>query len=176
MPRPTPRHPATGDSPSPSGVTLRQPIAGDAAAMWRLVRDTANLDTNSPHFYLMWCRDFAASSIVASSEEDLCGFTAGFTRPDSPDTLFVWQTAVSPLWQGVGLAGRMLDRLVADTYRFVECTITPDNQASDRYMHAFARNRQAALQQRPLFPSEDFPEPGHDPEILYRIGPLPPLA
>ncbi|MEV7194554.1 diaminobutyrate acetyltransferase [Streptomyces sp. NPDC093510] len=172
MPRAT--SPSTdGGSPSLAGLTFRQPLAGDGAAMWRLVRDTPNLDTNSPYFYLLWCRDFAASSVVVGNGEELCGFTAGFARPDSPDTLFVWQTAVSPAWQGLGLACRMLDHLVADTYRFVECTITPDNHASDRYMRAFARDRRAALHRQQLFHSEHFPEPGHASETLYRIGPVP---
>jgi L-2,4-diaminobutyric acid acetyltransferase len=141
--------------------------------MWRLACELEHLDANSPYFYLMWCRDFAATSVVArDGRGGLCAFTVGFVRPESPSTLFVRQSAVARTWQGGGLASRMLERLVGDRYRYVECTITPGNMASDRYMSGFARRRGAALHREPFLGSEDFPDSGHEPEILYRIGPL----
>ncbi|GGW94237.1 hypothetical protein [Streptomyces noursei] len=66
----------------------------------------------------------------------------------------------------------MLDALAADRYRFVECTVTPDNTASERGVRAFAHERGAPVRQQPLFGSDHFPVPGHAPEVLYRVGPL----
>jgi L-2,4-diaminobutyric acid acetyltransferase len=120
---------------------------------------------------VMWCRDFAATSIVARAEDGICGFITGFGRPEDPGTLFVWQVAVDAAWRGRGLARRMLDRLAGRGTRVVEATVTPSNTASDRLFASFARERGAVLRRTPLLSADLFPG-GHDPEVLYRIGPL----
>ncbi|WP_308217070.1 hypothetical protein [Streptomyces noursei] len=53
------------------------------------MRDARDLDTNSPYFSLLWCRDFAATSVVARDGDTSCGFVTGFTRPRQPDTLYM---------------------------------------------------------------------------------------
>jgi L-2,4-diaminobutyric acid acetyltransferase len=65
----------------------------------------------------------------------------------------------------------MLDYLATRGCRFIEATVTPDNVASDRLFAAFARDRGAKLERRPLLDGELFPG-AHEPEVLYRIGPL----
>lgn len=67
----------------PLPVLLQQPpYRADAAAMWRRVRDARDLDTNCPYSYLLWCRDFAATSVVARDGATLCGFVSGpWTSP-----------------------------------------------------------------------------------------------
>jgi L-2,4-diaminobutyric acid acetyltransferase len=65
----------------------------------------------------------------------------------------------------------MLAALAGRGCRFVEATVTPDNTASDRLFAAFARDRDAELRRTPLLPGELFPG-DHQPEELYRIGPL----
>ncbi|WP_244415997.1 diaminobutyrate acetyltransferase [Streptomyces hygroscopicus] len=154
-------------------IHLDAPRADEGPSLWNLAREARTLDVNSPYFYALWCRDFSASSVVARSTEGIHGFTLAFARPKAPETLFVWQTAVSAALQGQGLARRMVDHLANHRFRFVEATVTPDNTASDRFLSAFARARGARLERKLLFGAELFPA-GHSPEELLRIGPLNP--
>jgi L-2,4-diaminobutyric acid acetyltransferase len=147
------------------------PRPDDGRYLWRIARDSQTLDLNSPYTYVLWCRDFAATSVVARADGRVRGFVIGFDRPEEPGTLFVWQVAVDAEWRGRRLAGRMLDHLADRGHRFVEATVTPDNTASDRLFTAFARDRGVELARTQLFAEEVFPG-DHEPEVLYRIGPL----
>jgi diaminobutyrate-2-oxoglutarate transaminase len=153
--------------------------------MWRLARATRVLDLNSPYSYLLWCRDFAATSVVAGDPDGgLRGFVTGYVRPDRPDTLVVWQVAVDPAHRRQGLATLMLDelvdRLAARAVRRVETTVTPGNTASDRLFTAFAERRGGGLGRQLLFAPDAFPGsaspdgPQHEAEILYSMGPFAP--
>ncbi len=152
-------------------IRFGRPSLRDGRELWRIARDSTTLDLNSPYSYLLWCRDFAATSIVARSDAGVCGYVTGFARPQEPETLFVWQVAVDAAQRGRGLARRMLDRL-AGGFGFVEATVTPGNVASDRLFASFAREHGATLDRTPLLTGEMFPG-DHEPEVLYRIGPLP---
>ncbi|HEY0540520.1 MAG TPA: diaminobutyrate acetyltransferase [Actinoallomurus sp.] len=143
----------------------------DGRQLWRLARDSKTLDLNSPYSYILWCRDFAATSVVVRSGGRIRGFVTGYNRPEHPGTLFVWQVAVDAAWRGRALAGRMLAYLADRGCRYVEATVTPDNTASDRLFAAFARDHGAELHRTPLLPGDLFPG-DHEPEELYRIGPL----
>ncbi|MEW1696273.1 diaminobutyrate acetyltransferase [Streptomyces sp. NPDC093249] len=187
----TPRttRPDRNDAP---GVTIGRAHADDGSALWRIARDSGELDVNSPYSYLLWCRDFAATTAVARDAGGRpVGFVTGYLRPDAPRTLFVWQVAVDGSHRGTGVAGALLDALsdrVAAEHGLdaLEATVTPDNTPSDRMFRTFARRRGAAVTQEVLFPSTVFPEPpsgaagiaetddGHQPEVLYRIAPLTP--
>nr|WP_325051978.1 diaminobutyrate acetyltransferase [Actinomadura harenae] len=155
----------------------------DGPELWRMARESEVLDVNSPYSYTLWCRDFGATSIVARDREDperhdagrACGFVSGYLRPDAPDTLFVWQVAVDRDRRGRGLARLMLDglaeRLVPRGARALEATVTPGNTASAALFGSFARDHGAELTRTPLFGPDLLPG-GHDPETLFRIGPL----
>jgi diaminobutyrate acetyltransferase len=147
---------------------------GDGPAIWRLARDCGELDLNSSYAYLLWCRDFAATSVVARIDGGLAGFVTGFRRPQTPDTLLVWQVAVDERCRGRRLGRRMLDALIdgpGEPPRWLETTVSPGNTASDRMFSSFAAGRGAELERSELFAAEDFPD-GHEVELLYRIGPL----
>lgn len=160
-------------------LTIDTPRVEDGAAIWRIARDSEVLDLNSSYSYLLWCRDFAATSVVArDGSGEPVAFVTGYLRPDRPGTLVVWQVAVDRAHRGSGLAGRLLDALtsrVADARDLsrVETTITPDNTASDRLFTSYARRHAVALEREVLFDGELFPEGTHLPEVLYRIGPFP---
>ncbi|NBE96625.1 diaminobutyrate acetyltransferase [Nonomuraea sp. KC401] len=158
------------DSPS-STEELGPPRLEDGRELWRITRDSKILDLNSPYSYVLWCRDFADTSVVARGENGVRGFITGFIRPREPETLFVWQVAVGEEWRGRSLASRMLGYLAGTGCRFMEATVTPDNIASDRLFTAFAREQGADLERRPLLGEELFPQ-DHQAEVLYRIGPL----
>lgn len=155
---------------------LRPPTLEDAPKMWELVCQSEVLDVNSPYLYLLLCRDFARTSLVATCGDRLSGFVTGYRPPERPDVLFVWQVAVSPEDRRRGLARRMLCELVArcrsDDLRFVEATIADGNQNSNRLFAALARELDAPLTRSVGFREEDFPHADHDAEPLVRIGPF----
>ncbi|MFD9910202.1 diaminobutyrate acetyltransferase [Streptomyces sp. NPDC059063] len=166
----------------PEGLRLDTPGVADGAAIWRIARDSKVLDLNSSYSYLLWCRDFAATSAVArDARGGLAGFVTGYVRPEQPHTLVVWQLAVDHEHRGRGLAGALVDGLVSKTaghreLTALETTITPGNSASERVFTSFARRHGAAVARTVLFDAGVFPEDdgGHEPEVLYRIGPLAP--
>ncbi len=93
----------------------------------------------------------------------------------------VWQIAVDEAQRGRGLAGALLDGLttrVAEDLGIdgVETTVSPDNTASDRLFTSYAERHGAGLEREVLFDADDFPDSGHQPEVLYRIGPVPALT
>jgi L-2,4-diaminobutyric acid acetyltransferase len=159
-------------------LQIDRPSVADGAALWRIARDSKALDLNSSYSYLLWCRDFAATSAVARDERgEPVGFVTGYVRPDRPRTLLVWQVAVDETHRGRGLAGALLDGLAVRAcaeHRItaVETTITPGNTASERLFAAFAERHDADLEREVLFDAGLFPDGPHDPEVLYRIGPL----
>ncbi|WP_127354382.1 diaminobutyrate acetyltransferase [Actinacidiphila soli] len=157
-------------------LLLDIPDIGDGAALWRIARDSDALDLNSSYSYLLWCRDFARTSVVARGDGgEPVGFATGYVRPDRPETLVVWQVAVDRAHRGRGLAGAMLDdlaqRVVAEGVRGVETTITPDNEASHRLFMSFGERHGARIEREVLFDGALFPD-GHEPELLYRIEPI----
>ncbi|WP_329152267.1 diaminobutyrate acetyltransferase [Streptomyces sp. NBC_01456] len=166
----------------PEGFKLDTPRVEDGAAIWRIARDSKALDLNSSYSYLLWCRDFAATSVVArDTEGEPAAFVTGYIRPERPETLVVWQVAVDDAHRGQGLAAALLDGLTARAtdelgVRFVETTITPDNAASNRLFASFAERHSVPIEREVLFDAGLFPEQGHEPEVLHLIGPFPPPA
>ncbi|NNV08561.1 diaminobutyrate acetyltransferase [Geobacillus sp. MMMUD3] len=151
---------------------VRTPSLEDGQHLWRLAKDSAVLDLNSSYSYLLWCRDFADTSAIAWIENEPAGFVTGYTRPESPDTLMIWQVAVSERFRGRGLASTMLHALADRTGALrLETTITDDNAASYLLFQAFAEQRGAGFDRRPLFTPDLYPD-GHDTEYLYEIAPL----
>ncbi|WAL94759.1 diaminobutyrate acetyltransferase [Streptomyces sp. Je 1-369] len=162
----------------PEGLRLDSPDVADGAAIWRIARDSKVLDLNSSYSYLLWCRDFAATSLVArDADGETVGFITGYIRPEHPDVLMVWQVAVDHGQRGRGLAGALLEGLTAKVaagraLTRIETTIAPSNTASERLFLSFARRHGASVERKVLFDAGLFPDDGHEPEVLYRIGPL----
>ncbi|MEU8949855.1 diaminobutyrate acetyltransferase [Streptomyces sp. NPDC048489] len=168
----------------PEGLRIDRPEVADGAALWRIAKDSGTLDLNSSYSYLLWCRDFAGTSVVARDTADPTGrpvgFVTGYVRPECPDTLLVWQVAVDASHRGRGLAAALLDGLTARVARErtisgIETTITPGNTASERLFTSYAARHGAQVEREVLFGSGQFPngpDGPHDPEVLYRIGPL----
>lgn len=159
-------------------LQIDRPAVADGAALWRIARDSKALDLNSSYSYLLWCRDFAGTTAVARDERgEPVGFVTGYIRPERPHTLLVWQVAVDGAHRGRGIAAALLDGLVARVggaygVTSVETTITPGNTASERLFGSFAERHGARVEREVLFDTGLFPDGPHDPEVLYRIGPL----
>lgn len=161
-------------------ITIRHPRISDGADLWRMAHDSQVLDVNASYAYLLWCRDFAATSAVATLRGDAIpfGFITGYVRPEAPVTLMVWQVAVDAAARGHGVAASMLDwlwRVVGDgrsDLTHLETTITPDNAASHALFVSFAKRHDAGVHRSPLFTSDTFASGDHGVEYLYRIGPM----
>ncbi|WP_433655316.1 diaminobutyrate acetyltransferase [Nocardia sp. CA-128927] len=155
-------------------VVLRAPRVGDGARLWQIAKDSAVLDTNSSYAYVLWCRDFAATSVVAEVQGRVVGYVIGFVRPQAPDTVFVWQVAVDRAQKGKGIGAQMLHALLnnvaAQGVSKLETTISPDNAASIALFSSVARRREARITKHPLFDAGVFPD-SHAPEDLYLIAP-----
>lgn len=162
----------------PEGLRIDTPDVADGAAIWRIARDSKVLDLNSSYSYLLWCRDFAATSVVArDANGEPAGFITGYIRPERPRTLVVWQVAVDQAHRGRGLAGALLDGLTAKVAAdrelvSVETTITPDNKPSERLFTSYAQRHGASVERTVLFDAGLFPEEGHEPEVLFLIEPV----
>lgn len=156
-------------------VDLRTPTVADGPGLWQMAKDSVVLDVNSPYAYLMWCRDFAGTSVLAEVAGEAAGFITGYLRPEQPTTVVVWQVAVGSAHRGAGIAGRMLDhlagRLQPHGITHLETSVTPDNEASQNLFTAFARRWEAPVERSELFSAALFPE-GHLAEELFRIGPF----
>ncbi|MFE4690497.1 diaminobutyrate acetyltransferase [Streptomyces sp. NPDC056749] len=156
---------------------MAEPTIHDGASAWRIARDSRVLDVNSSYSYLLWCRDFSGTSVVARDESgEAVAFVTGYIRPDAPGSLVIWQIAVDDRRRGRGLAGAMLDHLTArlrsrGVLRQLETTISADNDASQRLFLSFAARHGASVERELLFPAGLFPD-AHESEHLYRIGPL----
>lgn len=171
----------TTDTAVPAVVVLRAPRIADAARMWQIADDSQVLDVNSGYAYLLWCRDFAATSVVAEVGGRVVGFITGYIRPEAPATFFVWQVAVDADQRGRGIGVAMLEWL-ADTVtdpahplggkvRALETTVSPDNTASVAMFASLARRRGARLTKSALFEPDVFPD-SHAAEDLYHISPI----
>lgn len=153
-------------------LTLRPAQATDGAVLWQLAKDSRTLDLNSSYVYLLWCRDFADTTVVAELDGEPVGFVTGYLRPESPSTLMVWQVAVSEAARGHGVASRMLDELITRTSaKALETTITSDNPASIALFASFAQRFGAGHDVEPLFTEQMYPDV-HDTEFLHRIAPI----
>lgn len=164
----------TSTAPTTISVDYRQPTVDDGARLWEIASDSKVLDVNSSYSYVLWCHDFAATSVVAEVDGRAVGFVTGYRRQSDPSTLMVWQVAVDDNYRGHGIAGTMLHRLFDRAQRSgvvaMHTTISPDNVASQRLFASVAEARGLSFERRDLFPADAFPD-AHLPEDLYLLEP-----
>ncbi|MEX2598650.1 MAG: diaminobutyrate acetyltransferase [Dehalococcoidia bacterium] len=157
-------------------LVFRSPTLSDGAAMWRITSDLPNLEANSPYSYLMVCRDFGDTSIVAEDDGSVVAFVSSYRPFRDPRVLFVWQIGVAESHQGAGLGKTMLSKLLEQPgcagVSHLEATVTPSNIPSQRLFKSLARHLGAACQVEPCFTRSLFPEKAHEDEDLFRIGPF----
>jgi len=161
---------------NPTDIHFRKPEVSDAPSIERLVRFSPPLDVNSHYCYLIICAHFFQTSVVACSNDHVCGFISAYIRPDQQDTLFVWQVAVQEEYRGKGIASLMLQDLLSRSYpnplRYLETTVSPSNHSSKALFSSLAESLDAPLVQSVLFSADDFGGQSHEEEVLFRIGPF----
>ncbi len=161
----------------PDGVAVRGAIVDEGALLWELARDAGGIDLNSPYAYMMQCRNFHETCVVAEVFGTPAGFVTAHRVPNRPHVLFVWQVAVLPEFRGLGIGQRMLEALVerpvCTGVQKLEATVTPSNKASRALFTAFAKVRDADLKVGTGFARDEFPddEP-QEREHLYTVHPI----
>jgi L-2,4-diaminobutyric acid acetyltransferase len=156
-------------------IRYEKPEPRDATAMWEIARDSGTLDLNSPYFYLIFSDQFADTSIVARSGNDVVGFVCGFQPPERPEALFIWQIAVAPSHRRQNIGHQLLRELMirlSDGVRYLEATVTPSNLPSQRMFRSFARIHEAPCEEAPLYGEDLFPAGKHEEEQLLTMGPF----
>jgi len=155
---------------------LRKPELKDGPKIFQLAKAAKSLDVNSCYHYLLLSRKFSSTCVVAVQEEELIGFLTAFRDPDHSEILFIWQIAVSENNRNQGIAKEMVKHLLKRKFhtevRFIEATITQSNTASQTLFRNLAKELQSEIKEQIFFTKELFPEKGHEPEHLFRIGPL----
>ena len=97
-------------------LRFRAPKSTDGAQVHQLIENCPPLDTNSMYCNLVQCTHFADTSVAVTLDDEMVGFISGHLIPERPDTLFIWQVAVSKKARGQGLAGRMTFRQQSDRW------------------------------------------------------------
>lgn len=125
---------------------------------------------------LLQCTHFADTSVLTEVDGEVSGFVSGYLIPERSDTLFVWQVAVSKSARGQGLGRHMimeiLRRPAHQHVKYIETSITPDNEASWALFRGLARILNAPIDSRLLFDEHTHFQGRHASESLVRIGPF----
>ena len=154
-------------------LTLRKPERADGAGIWALIAACRPLDENSMYCNLIQCDHFRDTCVVAELDGEIAGWVSAYLMPDDPETLFVWQVAVSEKARGRGLGTRMLDHIIdremcKDVTR-IQTTITLDNDASWALFGRFSKARGGRLRNQPYFTREDHFDGRHATEHMVTI-------
>ncbi|NVK37781.1 MAG: diaminobutyrate acetyltransferase [Gammaproteobacteria bacterium] len=157
-------------------IELQIPTAEDGMSVYELVQACPPLDNNSAYCNLLQCSHFADTSVAAVLEGQLVGFISGYILPGKPDTLFIWQVAVSDKARGQGLASKMIQHILqranCQQVQFIETTITESNAASWALFESAAKKLDAQLTRSVMFDQQQHFKGQHDSEWLVRIGPF----
>ena len=158
-------------------INLRPPSLTDGLAIHQLIAECPPLDTNSSYCNFLQAGHFAATSVIAEADDSVMGFISGYRIPTAPDTLFVWQVAVSEQARGHGLASKMLLDLLTrpgnEEINRLHTTITPDNEASWSLFKALAAKLDAPLNSQVWLDQLTHFQGQHESEHLIDIGPIP---
>jgi len=157
-------------------LSLREPVTDDGPSVYALVEQCKPLDLNSRYCYLILCKHYSSTCVVAEQEGKLLACMTAYVPPDQPDTLFVWQIAVHEDVRGQGVAKRLLADVLArpalQNIRFVEATVNPSNDASRGLFRSLARQYASKVHESLLFATDLLGDADHEQENLIRVGPV----
>ena len=138
-----------------------------------LVANRPYVGLNSRYTYFLLAKDFSDTCVVVEYENKIVAFSSGYIPPSRHDTFFNWESVVNRDYRGYSLQKRMLLHQIKITNaKFVEGTVNPSNEVSERNFCELAELLNAKYEKRVLFKEEDFENDGHEAEFLYRIGPI----
>jgi L-2,4-diaminobutyric acid acetyltransferase len=161
---------------TPESLTIRKPDLNDGESIYFLVARCPPLELNSVYSYLLVCSHFDQTSAVCKFKGDIVGFTSGYIHPYRDDTLFIWQIAVHDQMRGNGIAKEMLSNILnrrgLGDIRYLETTVTSDNDSSRSLFYSLADQLNAQVNEESYFTEEVFKESRHPEEFIIRIGPF----
>jgi L-2,4-diaminobutyric acid acetyltransferase len=162
--------------PQPGELRLRPPELEDGAAVWELIRACGPLDDNSMYCNFLQCDHFADTCVVAELDGEIVGWVSGYILPAEPETLFVWQVAVSESARGMGVAKSMLTDLInrdacADATQ-LKTTITRDNRASWALFGSLADEHDAMIEREAHLKKDEHFDGRHPTEYMVTIADL----
>ena len=67
--------------PEQDGIVLRHPQLADSPELWHLVKAVGTLDLNSSYAYVLMCRHFAHTCVLAELDGQTVGFVPAIHRP-----------------------------------------------------------------------------------------------
>lgn len=141
-----------------------------------MIRGTKGLDLNSSYSYLMLCRYFSQTCVVAEIDNKIAGFISAFLSPTDSTVLFVWQVAVDKSFHRRGLGMTMLKHLLereaCKNVKYIEITVNPSNEPAYCLYYKLAEALNASVEEFECFPSWMFPDGQHEEEIMLGIGPF----
>jgi len=157
-------------------TTIRQARHGDGGAIWEVVRDSGTLDVNTSYAYMLLAAHFGDTCAIAERDGRPVGMATGYQVPGRPDAVFLWQIGMRPEAQGQGLGKRLIQHFLwlpgALNSNRLETTITVANAASRALFQSVAKALNTNCHVSPFFTEELFPDPGHEAEELFEIGPF----
>ena len=155
---------------------IERPEPTDGSDVNELVSNCQPLDENSVYCNLLQCTHFSQTSAIAKNEDDVMGFVSGYTLPEDPTRLFIWQVAVDEAARGHGLAKRMildiLSRDACDQVEEIHTTITPSNEASQALFSSIADSLGTDAQNYMVFDRQRHLNDAKESEHLWVIGPF----
>jgi L-2,4-diaminobutyric acid acetyltransferase len=138
-----------------------------------LVANRPYVGLNSRYTYFLLARDFSDTCVVVEHNGKIIAFSSGYVPPSRNDTFFNWETVVHRDYRGYNLQKRMLlHQIKIANAKFFEGTVNPSNEVSRRNFCELAELLNTRSEKKVLFKEEDFENDGHEPEVLYRIGPI----
>ena len=153
---------------------IRNIVLKDIKEVYKLlVANRPYVGLNSRYTYFLLAKDFSDTCVVAEQDNKIIAFSSGYVPPDRPDTFFSWEVVVDENYRGNGLQKQMFLRQIRMTgAKYFEGTVNPSNEASKRNFCKLAQLLNTKCEENVLFNEEDFENDGHEPEILYKIGPI----
>lgn len=154
-------------------LIYRPPTLNDGHKIYTLIKNCPPLDLNSSYAYFLLADHFSETCVVIEKSGQIIGFISAYLKPREPETLFIWQIAVHREARGMGLAKKMLQKLVSRSacanVTEIQTTISPDNQASQKALKSFAAQLLLQTQVEDYLSSTHFPGETHEAEDLYRF-------
>jgi L-2,4-diaminobutyric acid acetyltransferase len=155
---------------------FRKPRLNDGAEIYELIRSCRPLEINSIYSYLLLCRHFADTCVVAEEDGKIIAFLSGYIPPNKKGIYFIWQIAVDEKVRRRGIAEGLLSEALKREHckncHFIETTITPSNKTSWNFFLSIADNLNANYKESVYFSEKCFGKEPHEAEHLLQIGPL----
>ena len=143
----------------------------------KLVKNTKVLDINSEYLYYLQTIHFNKFCCVAFDKKEknrVIGFVSGYLIPEE-NSLFIWQVAVHEKYRGLGIATKMILKIVSrksiEKIDFIKTTVSPNNKSSIKVFEKVAKILKTKIKKYNFLKSRDFTN-SHEDEPIYIIGPI----